>query len=307
MSTQPKTAWVLAGGGSFGAVQVGMLKALCAYGTRPDFIAGSSVGAINGAFYAGAPNAAGLERLESHWRRLTRRTIFPLALSRVIGALGRSDHLFESSGLRRLLVAELPYVRLEDSTIPVHVMATDLLTGAQVRLSAGDAVEAVLASCAIPAIYPPVHHDGRQLIDGAVACNTPIGPAVELGAARVLLLPTSFACPHAASPRGIFGSAFHALNLIVMQQLVQDTELYANRVDIVTVPPLCPLNVSAYDFAHAGQLIDAAARSTTAWIERGGLTRSEPLTATLERANAARFTIVRRQGPCGAQLPSCHR
>jgi NTE family protein len=302
MSTQPKTAWVLAGGGSYGAVQVGMLKALCAYGVQPDFIAGSSVGAINGAFYAGAPDAAGLERLERHWRRLTRRTIFPLALSRVIGALGRSDHLFKPDGLRGLLTAELPYVRLEQSTIPVHVMATDLLNGAQVCLSSGDAVDAVLASCAIPAIYPPVHYDGRQLIDGAVACNTPLGPAVELGATRVVLLPTSFACPHGVPPRGVIGSAFHALNLIVMRQLAQDTELYARHVEIVTVPPICPLSVPAYDFAHAGQLIDVAARSTRTWIERGGLTRSEPLNVVLQRATSS---AAGQHGPCCAQLPSC--
>jgi NTE family protein len=299
MTPAPKTAWVLAGGGSYGAVQVGMLKALCAVGVQPDFIAGSSIGAINGAFYAGAPDAAGLERLDAHWRGLTRRAVFPIALSRLIGALRSSDHLFEPSGLRDLLAAELPYVRLEQSTIPVHVMATDLLNGAQVCLSDGDAVEAVLASCAIPAIYPPVHIGGRQLIDGAVACNTPIGPAVELGATRVVLLPTSFACPHGVSPRGVIGAAFHALNLIVMRQLADDTERYARHVEIVTVPPICPLSVSAYDFAHAGQLIDVAARSTRAWIDRGGLTRSEPLNLMLQRAGSG------AAGRCGAQLPSC--
>lgn len=51
MSAQQRTALVLAGGGSFGVVQVGMLRALCAHGVRPDLVAGSSVGAINGAFY----------------------------------------------------------------------------------------------------------------------------------------------------------------------------------------------------------------------------------------------------------------
>jgi NTE family protein len=302
MSAVPTTAWVLAGGGSYGAVQVGMLKALCVAGIQPDFIAGSSVGAINGAFYAGAPDAAGLERLGAHWRGLTRRTVFPIALSRLIGALRSSDHLFEPRGLRDLLAAELPYVRLEQSRIPVHVMATDLLNGAQVCLSQGDAVEAVLASCAIPAIYPPVHFGGRQLIDGAVACNTPLGPAVELGATRVILLPTSFACPHGVPPRGVIGSAFHALNLIVMRQLAEDTERYARRAEIVTVPPICPLSVSAYDFAHAGQLIDVAARSTRAWIERGGLTRSEPLNVVLRRAESG---AARQRGLCCAHLPSC--
>jgi NTE family protein len=55
MSARPKTALVLAGGGSYGAVQVGMLRALCAHGVQPDLVAGSSVGAINGAYSARSP------------------------------------------------------------------------------------------------------------------------------------------------------------------------------------------------------------------------------------------------------------
>jgi len=301
---------VLAGGGSYGAVQVGMLQALCAHGVRADFVAGSSVGAINGAFYAAAPDMNGIERLEALWRALKRRDVFPVTLSRLVRALGNADHLFEPSGLRRLLATHLPYPLLEDSSIPMHVVATDLLTGMPVRLSAGPAVEAILASCAIPAIYPPVRIGDRQLIDGAVACNTPIRTAIELGATRLILLPTAFACPHAAPPRGVFASAFHAMDLFVMQQLVQDTELHARHAQILTVPPICPLAASPYDFSHAGELIEIAARSTERWLERGGLTDSNPLAAVHERSIAAAAARVRaaaiegREG-CGAQLPSC--
>ena len=310
MSARPKTALVLAGGGSYGAVQVGMLRALCAHGVQPDLVAGSSVGAINGAYYAGAPNMKGIERLEALWRALKRRDVFPVTLSRLLAALGSADHLFEPSGLRRLLAMHLPHRLLEDSTIPMHVVATDLLTGMPVRLSAGPALEALLASCAIPAIYPPVHIGDRRLIDGAVACNTPIRTAVELGATRLILLPTAFACPHAAPPRGIFASAFHAMDLFVMQQLAQDTELYSGRAQMITVPPICPLAASPYDFSHAGEMIDMAARSTERWLEQGGLTDSEPLAAAQERSIAtarvrARDVPIELRGACGAQLPSC--
>jgi NTE family protein len=310
MSARPKTALVLAGGGSYGVVQVGMLRALCAHGVKPDLISGSSVGAINGAFYAGEPSASGIQRLAALWRGLRRRDIFPIELRRLFGALATSDALFAPSGLRKLLAAHLPYSLLEDSEIPMHVVATDLLTGAPVRVSAGAAVEAVLASCAIPAIYPPVAIGDRRLIDGAVACNTPIRIAVELGATRLILLPTAFACPRAAPPRGVFASAFHAMDLFVMQQLAQDTELYSRRAQIITVPPICPLAVSPYDFSHAGELIDIAARSTECWLERGGLMDSEPLVAAQERAIAtagvhARNGSVESLEGCAAQLPSC--
>jgi NTE family protein len=70
-----RTAFVLAGGGSFGAIQVGMLQELVCYGVKPDFVVGSSVGALNGAYFAGDPTAAGVARLESIWRELKRRDL----------------------------------------------------------------------------------------------------------------------------------------------------------------------------------------------------------------------------------------
>ena len=296
MSSSPKTAFVLAGGGSYGAVQVGMLRALCANGVRPDLVAGSSVGAINGAFYAADPSAGGIEKLAALWRGLRRHDIFPIALTRLFGALAGADAMFPAHGLSKLLAGHLQAL-LEDSLIPMHVVATDQLTGAPVAVSTGATVEAVLASCAIPAIYPPVLIGGRPLIDGAVACNTPIRIAVELGAARVILLPTAFACPRTARPRGVFANAFHAMDLVVMQQLAQDTALYSQRAQIITVPPICPLAVSPYDFSNAGKLIDMATYSTARWLEGGALGDSEPLAAARQRVVATAGVHLRNASP----------
>lgn len=308
LNQRPKSAFVFAGGGSYGAAQVGMLRALCARGVRPELVTGSSVGAINGVFYAGMPNADGIERLESLWRGLRRQDVFPLALASLFGALRNSDHLFEPAGLRRLLVMHLPQSRLEDAAIPVHVMATDLLTGSPVCLSAGSAVAAVLASSAIPAIYPPVQIDDRQLIDGGVACSTPIGAAIELGATRLIVLPTSFACPHDAPPSGVLAMAFHAMGLSVMRQLDRDIKRYADQVEIVVVPPICPIEARPYDFSGVSRMIDLAARSTERWLESGGLSRLEAhriasgRTGTLESVQAI---PVGRREECPANLPSC--
>src|SRR5579863_7115097 len=104
MPLAPKTALVLAGGGSLGAVQAGMLGALCAAGERLDFIVGASVGAINAGYFAADPT----------------------------------------------------------------------LAGAEVVLSQGPIVEAILASAAIPGIFPPVCIGGRELVDGGIANNTPV-------------------------------------------------------------------------------------------------------------------------------------
>ena len=308
LNQRPKSAFVFAGGGSYGAAQVGMLRALCAHGVRPDLVIGSSVGAINGVFYAGMPNAGGIERLASLWRGLRRQDVFPIALASLFGALRNSDHLCEPGGLRNLLALHLPLSRLEDAEIPVHVTATDLLTGSLVRLSAGTAIAAVLASCAIPAIYPPVQIDGRSLIDGGVACSTPVRAAMELGATRLIVLPTSFACPHDAPPSGVLAIAFHAMGLSVVRQLDRDIKLHADQAEIVVVPPVCPIKVRPYDFSGVEAMIDLAAISTQRWLESGGLASLESHRIASGRATTLRAVNAMStggDGECAANLPSC--
>jgi NTE family protein len=266
-----QTAFVLAGGGSFGAVQVGMLRGLLAAGVVPDLVVGSSVGAINGAYLAGAPTLEGLERLEAIWRGLRRPDVFPVTWLSIISLLSHRDFVVEPDGLRRLLEEHLPYRELERAAVPMHVVATDQLGGGTVRLSTGSAVEAVLASCAMPAAFPPVRIGERFLIDGAVASNTPIRIAAELGARRIIVLPTGFACSLESPPHGAIANALHAITLLIAHQLVSDLERYGGQMEIVTVPPLCPLDVSPYDFSRAGELIEKAAAQTHGWLGRGGL------------------------------------
>lgn len=266
-----RTAFVLAGGGSFGAVQVGMLHGLVDHAVVPDLVVGSSVGAINGAYYAGAPNADGVAQLDALWCGLHRRDVFPFTWRSAVGLFTHRDYLVDSRGLRALLERCLPYRNLEDAAIPVHVVATDVLDGGTVTLSSGPAVEAVLASCAIPAAFPSVRVGERLLMDGGVASNTPISIALEFGAGRVIVLPTGFTCAVQSPPRGAIANALHGINLMIARQLVTEVERFRERAEIITVPPLCPLTVSPYDFSHAGELIERAAAQTRAWLERGGL------------------------------------
>ena len=267
----PKTAFVLAGGGSFGAVQVGMLRELLLDGMTPDFVVGSSVGAINGAYLAGSPTLQGVTRLEKLWRRLRRQDVFPVTLRSLAGLLGRRNFMVDSCGLRQLLEDNLPYPALENAALPLHVVATDLLGGKVVRLSVGPVVDAVLASCAIPAAFPPVRIGEHYLMDGAVASNTPIRAAMQLGASRLVVLPTGYACALESPPRGAIALMLHAITLLTAHQLVTDLERYSGQVEIVTVPPLCPLTVSPYDFSRGGELIARAAAQTRRWLDQGGM------------------------------------
>ena len=266
------TAFVLAGGGSLGAVQVGMLAALTRRGIVPDFVVGASVGAINAAYYAAEPDERGVERLKRIWCGLRRTDVFPFSpMAGMLGFFGKTDHLVSSAPLRSLIESELPYQRLEDAQLPCYVVATDALDGAEVVLSSGPATTALLASAAIPAVFPPVRLDGRFLLDGGVSNNTPVSIAVKLGATRVIVLPTGISCALQAPPRGAMPLALHALNLLIMRQLVNDIERCAGAADVVTVPPLCPLSTTSYDFSQSAALIHRAEATTRLWLRTDGL------------------------------------
>jgi len=267
-----KTAFVFAGGGSLGAIQVGMLRALLAAGVRPDFVVGASVGAINASYFAGAPDAEGVARLGRIWSGLRRSDIFPLTLASALGLLRHPGNLVDPSGLRRLIEANLPYPRLEDAQIPLNIMATNQ-QGQAVRLSSGPAVEAILASTAIPGVFPPVHIDGEALMDGAVAANTPMLLAAELRASRIIILPTGYACALKEPPTRAAGKALHAITLMITWQLMHELQRIPEDIEVHIVPTLCPLAVSPFDFSAAAELIERGAQSAKKWIEEGGLTR----------------------------------
>jgi len=266
-----KTAFVLAGGGSLGAVEVGMLHALTEQGVRPDFIVGASAGAINGAFFAADPTAGCVAQLDRLWRNLTRSHIMPMGIVDILRVALRRDYMVKPAALRRLLEKHLPYRRLEDAAVPMYVVATDMLLGEEVVLSSGSVVDAVLASTAIPGVFPPVRIDGRELIDGGVANNTPISTAISLGATRIVVLPTGFACALKTLPKSAIGRALHALSLLITRQLVGDIERFCTQVALHVAPPLCPVDSSPYDYSACAALIDRALTTTREWIDGGGL------------------------------------
>ena len=252
-----------------------MLRELLVWGEAPSFVVGASAGAINGAYFAANPTLEGVAKLEQIWGDLKRRDLFPFNLRSIFGLLTRRAHLVDSSGLRRLLERHLPYALLQDAAVPIHIVASDMVTGEEVLLSTGSAVDAVLASAAIPGVFPPVRVNGQLLVDGGVANNTPISTAMRLGATRIVVLPTGFACALKQVPAAAIGRAMHALSLLVARQLVHDAERFAAAVELRIVPSLCPLECSPYDYSAAGQLIARAATTTRRWLEEGGLDRKD--------------------------------
>ena len=266
-----KTAFVFAGGGSFGAIQVGMLHSLVANGVSADMVVGSSVGAINGAYFAGCPTLKGVLELETIWRGLTRHDVFPITWRTLLGFLWRRDFLISHDGIRKLLEDHLPYRNLQDGQLPLHIVTTDIVSGESVVLSAGPAVDAIVASTSIPGAFAPVPYAGRYLADGAISANTPVKAAVEKGARRLIILPTGYACATEKPPVGAVANALHALTLLIARQLVNDLEELPHDIEYFVVPPLCPLLGSPYDFSLTSEHIERSIRSTDEWLAHHGL------------------------------------
>jgi len=268
-----KTAFVFAGGGSLGAVQVGMLKAFTNTGIIPDFIVGASVGAINAAFFASDPTPNGADRLEQIWLKIRREDVFPVSsLGTFVGLMLFRNYICSPKPLKNLIQRHLTHDRLEDLPVPTVIMATDLFNGNEVTLSQGNVVKSLLAGSAIPMVFPPVKIDEQYLVDGGITNNTPISVAMALGATRVIIFPTGICCAQKTPPKGIIEMALQTISLSVSHRLASDIDRFRKEIDIVLLPVLCPLDVSMFDFTRTADLIGRAEENITHWIESGGLT-----------------------------------
>jgi NTE family protein len=269
MSIRPQTAFVLSGGAALGAIQVGMLRALYDRDIEPDLIVGTSVGAVNGAFIASRPfTPATTDELAEIWRGLGRGQVFPLnPLTGFLGFFGARTHLVPQRGLRELLVEHIEFERLEQTEVPFYVITTDVLTGSEVRLSRGPALDAVMASAAIPGVFPPVDWGDRHLMDGGIANHAPISDALELGAERIYILPTGIACDLAEPPHGALGMLLHSMSLLLMRRLQVEVELLADRAELIVLPPPCRPGVSPIDFSRSEELVQRGLEESSNYLD----------------------------------------
>jgi len=281
-------AFVLTGGGSLGAVHVGMLEALYARRIAPDLIIGTSVGAINGSYIASRPQTPDTARsLGVIWRGLRRSHVFPMDFAAgFLGFAGRRTHLVPNRALRRLLESHAEIADLADARIPLRVIATDAATGEEVALSSGPTVDAVLASAALPGIFPPIEWQGRLLIDGGVSNYAPITHALELGADTIYVLTSGTACGLRAAPRGAIPLLLHSMSFLITRRLVVEMEHLQDRARLVVLPPPCPLSVAPHDFSQAASLIEAAHDTAAAFLDRLDSVAAAPVPVHLMRLGA---------------------
>ena len=184
-----ETAFVLGGGGAWGAYEVGMLRALLEADIEPDIVLGTSVGAINGAAFAAEPGLECVARLEKVWTELDSGSVFEGSLLTRLGTAVRSrTHLYSNETLRRMLVEALGEPRIEELPMPFQCVAASIERATDHWFTSGPVIEAVLASCSVPGLLPPVEIDGEHYLDGGLVDSVPLGRAVQLGARQIYIL-----------------------------------------------------------------------------------------------------------------------
>lgn len=187
---KPKLGVVLSGGATLGAFEVGVIDVMASRGIVPDFLVGTSVGAINAAFWARTPGRDAGKRLLQLWLETNRSTMFPDGPVPMVGRLfQRSDHLTTQDGLKLALDKAVPEsCSVEAAPIPLAVIATDVTNGDRVIIRTGPLRTALLASSAIPGLWPAVELDGRRLVDGGLVSNCDVQAAVEAGMTDVIVV-----------------------------------------------------------------------------------------------------------------------
>jgi len=279
------TAWVLPGGAALGAVQAGQAQALLERGLGPDLIFGASAGSLNGTWLAHDPTLSGVAALRELWLTVRRREIFPFSpLTLTAGLVGRRDHTVSSGPMTRWLESHVPFQRLEQAGLPLVVTATDLASGQPVYLSRGPLVPALMASSAMPGVFPPVELEGRLLVDGGMAADTPVGVAVEAGADRVYVLPTTGPGTF-GRPRGASDVILRSIRVMLGTASAAEIGAWTSRVDIyVVAAPFLP-GSSPFSFKHTGLLMEAGRSAAREWLRTARPVKSGAGRAEL--ANAA--------------------
>jgi len=193
---QRKNALVLSGGGGRGAYHVGVLRFLEEHEWLPDIVAGTSIGAVNGAAIASGHNSHSLWAL---WQRLTTSQVQKPGWNLMDG-----NFLLDTAPLRKTLQKEgwVKFDRINSDEAAVHlrVTATELNTGHLHVFGNSDDVypgkmrreqiklEHIIASCSIPIVYPATQLNEGLYWDGATVANTPLGPAIDAGAQQIVVV-----------------------------------------------------------------------------------------------------------------------
>ena len=233
----PVIAFVLGGGGLLGAVEVGMLQALAEAGVVPDLVLGSSVGAMNGAAVASSPTSDTADRLADMWEALGRDGVFSGGLLGQIGTLARSGtHVHDNARLRQLVEDTTLGRMIEELPVRFQCVAAEIETARAHWFATGPLTEAILASCAVPGLFPPVRIGERHYLDGGLVDSIPVGRALDLGATTVYVLQVGRVERALTAPRRPWEVATVAFEIARRHRYEEEMAAIPDDLDVHVLP-----------------------------------------------------------------------
>jgi NTE family protein len=243
---------------------------LAEHGIFADAVFGCSVGAVNAAALAADPTTTGVERMVETWGDLDSEVICPPGrLSGLLLLTRKYRSLQSNDALRHLLEDSLTYRRFEDTAIPLAVVATSLRTGREHWFTSGPVIPAVLASAALPAVFPPVEIGGESFIDGGVVDNVPISRAVAGGFDRVFVLHVGNFDRPRAEPRRPIDALLQSFSIARNYRFHTEVEAPPEGVELVVLPSVDPGHVKPNDFGKSKALIERSHAATAAFLDHG--------------------------------------
>jgi NTE family protein len=260
---EPRTATsvgfavVLGGGAGLGAYEIGVIDALARQGVRPDLVVGTSVGALNAAYWAFNASPDVGEQLLQAWLDSARPGVFVESPWKWVRRLvAHHDHLFGHSAQLSLISRRLgDGLLIEDAAIPLAIVATDVDSSERVVLRRGNLTTALLASIAIPGLYSPVRVNGHLLVDGGVVANCDLDAVVEAGLdAAVVVDPMGTST---APARGDLVFEFeHAIAASMRRQTDLAIRSVRDRLKVVLLRPTLGWSPRLLDFSHTNELFE---------------------------------------------------
>ena len=238
-----RTAFVLGGGGKWGAVEVGMLQALDEAGITADLVLGTSIGAFNGSVIAADPGSRGVERLLDLWEEIAESDVLRGSLFERVRSVARfGPAIHDTSELRTILEkVHGPDATIEGLEVPFQCVAASIERSVEHWFSRGLLVDAILASSAIPALFPPVEVNGEHFYDGGLVNSVPLARAVELGADRVFVLQVGRVESDLRPPERLHEAALLSFEIARRHRFVTTMANLPEGVDVHVLPSGNPI------------------------------------------------------------------
>ncbi len=242
-----KVGLALGGGATLGAAHIGVIRALNEAGIKIDYISGTSIGSLVGAFFAFCKNYDFIQdvALNMSWKDIASISVSKYGL-------------FANTKIEQLIEKHIGKVSFEDSAIPMAFVATDILNGEKVVLNKGSVAKAVAASCCIPGVFHPIELDNRLLVDGGLVENVPVSPLKEMGAEVVIAVDLSSGSAY-KKPDNFFDILMNSYQTAMLSK----TKMQTQEVDLLITP-----NLDGFSFIDSDKTEDVIAIGYNAGKEK---------------------------------------